>query len=120
MTRESRRVTVWLPKPVFELLQGRAAEAHLGMATELRAALLRGLKSESALPELAEINKRLDQLDVIAVAGVIATEQIIRFMVRHYPEGERRMLEVAEAACEKAEQRLAEVSERLTQAGAFG
>ena len=119
MARESRRVTVWLPKPVFELLEGRAAEAHLGMATELRASLLRGLKSESALPELAEINKRLDQLDVIAVAALVASEQIIRFMVRHYPEGERRMLEVYEAAFEKAEQRLADLNERMTKAGAF-
>lgn len=115
MGRESKRFSVWLPKPVLERLQERAAASYLGMATELRQALVRGLISESPVKELEAINKRQDELEAIGLANLIATEQLIRFTVRHYPEGERRLLEVAEAAVEKAERRLFDVTERLAQ-----
>lgn len=115
MARDSRRFSVWLPKPVLERLQQRAADSYLGMAAELRQALIRGLTFESPVKELEEINQRQDQLEAISLASLVATEQLIRFMVRHYPEGERRMLEVAEAAFEKAEGRLFDITERLAQ-----
>jgi len=120
MAKESRRFSVWLPAPALRLLQERAEVSKLSVATELREALLRGLKSESALPELAEINKRLDQLEVITLAGLIATEHLIRFTGKHYPEGERRLLAVSEEAYEKAEDRLMDVTDRLAQEAAQG
>lgn len=108
MARESRRITLWVPLPLLGALQERASVSKLTLSDELRRAAERGLDLAKASDPAAT-----SQLQLIAMATLVATEHVIRFLGRSFPDGERRLLELKEAAAEAAEMRLEELKGRL-------
>lgn len=111
MAEAACRISVRLPAPMVATLRERAQESRLALTYEVREALRRGLQAGEA-PATSEA---VERVELAALCSLFATEQLIRFLARHYPEGERRMAEVRELALEKAEERLGELRDRFEQ-----
>jgi hypothetical protein len=105
--KAAHRIRLRVDSSTLEELQERAERSRLGLATELKRALERGL--DDGFTE----NSDLTRLEVIALATLIGTEHLLRFLERTYPEGEERSLRLREGAAEAAERRLEEVRTRL-------
>ena len=106
----SHRLRLRVSEQLLQRLEEQAEASGLRLASQVKRSLERGLQNEEADPVSSGDVVRLE---LIALAALISAEQVGRFLVRHYPQGEQRMLEVREAAVEHAEQRLAELKERL-------
>lgn len=109
MARESRRITLWVPLPLFGTLQERAQASKLGVSHELRYALERGLAQGSAPATIEAV----ERVELIATAALIAAEHNGRFLARTFPDGERRSLDLRESAVDAAERRLEECRVRV-------
>ena len=109
MARETHRISLWVPAPLLGTLRERAARSRLGLSYEAREALERGLAGGRAAATIEAV----ERAELAALCALFAAEQLIRFFVKHYPEGERRMSEVREAALEQAEERLGELRDRF-------
>ena len=99
----SHRLRLRVSEQLLEKLEERAEASGLRLASQVKRAIERGLDEQEAEPVSSGDVVRLE---LIALAALIAAEQVGRFLVRHYPQGEQRMLEVRESAVEQAEQRL--------------
>lgn len=118
MRERYHRLTLRIARRSYEHLCAAAQSSGLGLAEEGRQALDRGLVQTSPDGMAVAVSERLDQLEVSSLAALIAAEQVVRYLAKHHPEGERRMLALREAAVEEAERRLAEVKDRLDQEAA--
>lgn len=107
----AHRIRIRVDNTTLEGLQERAARSGLGLATEVKRALERGL--DDGFIE----NSDLTRLEVIALATLIGTEHVLRFLERTYPEGEERSLRLREGAAEAAERRLEELRTKLAREG---
>ena len=118
MRERYHRLTLRIARSSYDRLDSAARSSGLGLAEEGRQALDRGLDRTGPEGLPRAVSDRLDQLQVSSLAGLIAAEQVVRYMAKHHPEGEPRMLALRESAVEEAERRLEEVKDRLDQAGA--
>lgn len=109
------RLTLRIPPTAYQRLRQRALVSGLGLGEEGRQAFDRGLAEPS--PEVTPGKpSRLDQIELTAVAALVAVEQLTGFLLKYYPDGDQQLLEVAELAVEKAEDRLADLKERFREA----
>ena len=117
MRERYHRLTLRIARSSYERLGAAARSSGLGLGEQGRQALDRGLDQTGPGGLPPAINERLDQLQVSSLAGLIAAEQVVRYMAKHHPEGEPRMQALRESAVEEAERRLEEVKVRLDQGG---
>lgn len=107
MRAATHRLRIRVSEATLEALQERADRSGLGVATEVKRALERGL--DDGFLE----NSDLTRVELTSLATLIGSEHLLQFLEQTYPEGEERSLRLREGAAEAAERRLEEVRVRL-------